>query len=85
MAAIDNATAGEKFKLRTVKYATKWEQIEVGDGEGHNIMVEEATGIVSNMEGKSFGSGWVLRHVGLIDWNAETGVAFGHGYEEVTG
>jgi hypothetical protein len=84
MAVIDNAVAGEKFKLRTIKYADKWEQIQVGDDEGHNIIVEEAKGIVSNMEGKAFGDGWVMRHFGLVDWNATTGVAFGHGYEEVT-
>ncbi len=82
MTAIGNAVAGEKFKLRSAKYAHVWKQIEVE--EGHIIVVEEAKGIVSNMEGKPFGDGWVLRHVGLIDVNTKTGVAFGHGYEEVT-
>ena len=40
--------------------------------------------MISNMEGRWFGDGWVLRHVGLLDINTQTGVTFGHGYEEVT-
>jgi hypothetical protein len=80
--AIDNVVAGERVKLRTAKYADVWKEIEVE--EGHIIVVEEAKGIVSNMEGRPFGDGWVLRHVGLFDINTKTGVAFAHGYEEVT-
>ena len=84
IATIGNAMAGETFKLRTAKHAIKWEQIEVGDEKGHFIFAVEAKGIVSNMDGKSFGDGCALRFVGLTDFNAETGVGSGHGYEETT-
>jgi hypothetical protein len=79
-----NGAAGETYNLRTTKYADKWEELGVGYEEGHVIVVEEAKGIITNMEGKSFGDGWALKHVGLLDINPKTGVAFGHGYEEVT-
>jgi len=79
---VSKPVAAERFKLRTAKYADVWKQIDVE--EGHIIVVEEAKGIVSNMEGKPFGEGWVLRHVGLFDINTKTGVAFAHGYEETT-
>ena len=80
--AIGNAVAGEKFKLRTVKYATKWEQIEIGDVEKHVINLNDAVGIVTNMEGKAFGDGWPMRHIGLGDGSPKGAVA--SGYEEVT-
>jgi hypothetical protein len=79
-----DALAGEKFKLRTSKASVKWEKVEVGSQEGHALVVEEGKGIITNMEGKWFGDGWVLRHFGLIDMNTKTGVVFGHGYEEIT-
>ena len=82
--AIGNAVAGEKFKLRTIKYVVKFEKIDVGDEKGHIIAVFEAKGIVSNMEGKSFGDGWVLRLVGFSDSNPKTGFSRAHGYEEMT-
>ena len=67
-----------------MKSSVKWEQIAVGDQEGHALVVEEAKGVSSNMEGKWFGEGWVQRHVGFIDMNTTTGMTSGHGYEEVT-
>ena len=81
---IGNSLAGEKYKLRTVKSSVKWEQIAVGDQEGHALVLEEAKGVSSNMEDKWFGEGWVQRHVGFIDMNTTTGMTSGHGYEEVT-
>jgi hypothetical protein len=84
MTAVGNAVAGEKFKLRTAKYTVKWEQLDVGDEEGHIIAAHEAKGIVSNMEGRSFGDGWALRYVALLDINPKTGVTSGNGYEEMT-
>jgi len=81
---VGNAVAGERLKLRTIKYTVKWEQLNVGDEEGHVIGVHEAKGIVSNMEGRSFGDGWALRYVALLDINPKTGVTSGNGYEEMT-
>jgi len=82
--AVGDALAGEKFKLRTVKHMTKWEQINVGDEEGHIIAVEEAKGIVSNNEGKWFGDGWPHHFASLLDINPKTGHVVGYGYEYVT-
>ncbi len=40
-----DALAGEKIKNRIVGYTVKWEQVEVGDQEGHVVAVMEAKGI----------------------------------------
>ena len=39
--ALDFAIAGEKLKIKShgVGYTTKMQQIEVGDGEGHIIII----------------------------------------------
>ncbi len=81
---VGNALAEEKIKLRTAKYWVKWEQIEVGDQEGHVIALLETKGITTNKEGKSFGDGWVHRMTLLIDTNQKTGLGSLQGYEEVT-
>jgi len=81
---VGDALAGEKFKLRTVKYSVKWEAIDVGDEEGHAVAIQEAKGIVSNREGKPFGEGWLHRYVATLDMNYKTEFGLGHWYEEVT-
>lgn len=78
----ENALAGEEFKTRTVDYAVKVKPIEVGDEEGHAMSVVENKGILSNMEGKAFGDGWVVRAVSLYDWNVKTIMGSGHSYME---
>ena len=81
---ISDAVAGEKFKIRTVKQSVKWEQIEVGDQEGHIIAMNEAKGISTNMEGKWFADGWVQHYAALYDLNPKAGVIVVHGYEQRT-
>jgi len=81
---LSNAMAGEKHKLRTVFYATKWEQLNVPGEEKHLIALSEAKGISMNMEGKTFGDGWVFLEVALYDIDIKTELGFGHGYGEVT-
>ena len=77
---VGNAVAGEKFKGRTVMYGTKWEQINVGDEDGHVVAVYESKGISTNLEGKQFFDGWPIRETGVMDINLKTGVGSGHGY-----
>jgi len=84
MAAIGNAVAGEKFKLRTVSYTTKWEQLDVPGEEKHIIALCEDKGVGVNMEGKTFGDGSVSVQVGLFDINVKTGLGSMHAYGEVT-
>jgi hypothetical protein len=81
---VGNAVAGEKFKGRTVWYTTKWEQIGVPGEEKHLMALQDAKGITSNTEGKTFGEGTAERMVGSveIDLKAETGSS--HGYQEST-
>jgi hypothetical protein len=81
---VGNAVAGEKFRGRTISYATKWEQVGVPGDEKHLMAVAESKGISSNKEGKAFGEGTVDRAVGVydIDLKAETGS--NHGYTEST-
>jgi len=48
LTGIGNAVAGAKFKGRLAFYMTKWQQIEVGDVEGHVIATFEKKGIDFN-------------------------------------
>ena len=84
MTTIGNAVAGEKFKLSTVYYAVKWEHINVPGEEGHLVAAQEAKGISRNMEGETFGDGWVDHQASVFDINLKTGLGSGHGYGEVT-
>ena len=84
VAIVADALAGEKFKLRTVKYMTKWEQVNVGDEEGHVIAVYEGKGIETNMQGKKFMDGWLIRETGLMDINGKAGTWSAQGYGEST-
>ena len=81
---VGNVVAGEKFKGRTVLYGTKWEQINVGDEDGHVVAVYESRGITTNLDGKRFLDGCILRETGLLDMNLKTGLASGHGYGDWT-
>jgi hypothetical protein len=76
---VGDVVAGEKFKCRIVWYVTKNEQINVGDETGHVVALREAKGIVSNIQGKTFGEGWVALNTALVDISPKTG-ATGSGY-----
>lgn len=84
MAAVGDAVAGEKFKLRTVMYAVKWEQVDLADEEGHFVGLLEGKGIQTVIEGKGLCDGCVVRYGALVDINTETGLGSGHGHGEVT-
>jgi hypothetical protein len=72
---VGEAMAGEKFKVRAVIITTKWQQIDVGDEEGHVVGVFECKGIQTNMEGKWFDDGWLDIEKGFADINVKTGAA----------
>jgi hypothetical protein len=81
---VGDAVAGEKFKGRTIDYATKWEQVGVPGNEKHLMAVAETKGISSNKEGKAYGEGTVERSVGVFDIDLKTETGFAHGYREIT-
>lgn len=81
---IGDALAGEKVKFRTGLYGTKWEQVAVGDEEGHVVAVYDAKGLITNLEGKKFLDGWLLRESGLMDINGKAGAWSGQGYADFT-
>jgi hypothetical protein len=66
-----------------VWHNTKWEQITVGDEKDHVVGVGEYKGIISNIEGKSFGDGWLTLMANLVDISPKTGVT-GNGYITLT-
>ena len=74
----------KKIKIRRVYFAIKREQIDVSDVDGHMIVLIEARGISTNMEGEAFNDGWSVREVAVIDINSKLGNGFGHGYLEET-
>jgi hypothetical protein len=80
MTAIDNTVAAERIAGRNVKHNVKWEQIEVGDEEGHVIAVYESKGISSRTDGKTS----LLWECGILDINLKTGVGSGNGYGTTT-
>jgi len=84
LALAGDAVAGEKMKGRCNWWTVKWEQIEVGDQEGHVFAIWEGKGIGANKEGKSFHDGWIEWSSSLNDQNLKTGVGTAHGYEIVT-
>jgi hypothetical protein len=81
---VGNAVAGEKFKGRTVWYATKWEKMDVPGEEKHLVLLQESKGISSNTEGKAFGEGVVWREVVVVDVDLKAETGFGHAYDEGT-
>jgi hypothetical protein len=78
-----DALAGEKVRGRNVYYTTKWQQIAVGDEEGHILAVSEAKSITTILRGKTIPDGLVGRSVGLWDMG-KTGVRSYRVYEEFT-
>jgi hypothetical protein len=85
VALVGNVMAGEKFKGRTVKHLLKWEQTNVGDEEGHVIVLFEAKGISTDLQGRSYTDGWVEHEEGLFDMNTKTGAGSCQGYSEFAG
>ena len=82
---VGDALAGEKVKCRVVGYTVKWEQVEVGDQEGHVVAVAEAKGINSTILGKTMPDGMLYRLPCLLDINLKTGVgSLVVGYSEFT-
>ena len=84
VALISDALAGEKVKARNVSHSVKWEQINVGDEDGHVVAVTEAKGITTNSEGKWLFNGWAYHDTSLYDINLKTGLGSGQGYGDQT-
>jgi hypothetical protein len=80
---VGNALAGEKFKCRTVWVSTKVERINVDDEKGHAFVLGEMKGIISNMEGKTFGEGWLGWSGYIADISPKIGMT-GNGYMTLT-
>ena len=77
IAMIDCAAAGEKMKWHGAGFTVKWEQMEVGDEEGHVIAIYEEKQIYFN---ENTGEKTSSTTIGLLDINIKTGQGSGHGY-----
>jgi hypothetical protein len=84
IALVGDVVAGEKFKGRSDLNMLKWEQIKVGDEEGHVVAFYEKKGISTNLEGKQLFDGCLVRETGLLDLNLKTGVGSAQGYGDGT-
>ena len=73
----DFAMAGEKIKAHGASTTVKWEQIEVGDVEGHVIAITESKAVYFD---ESTGEITPQISVGLMDFNLNSGMGSGHGY-----
>jgi len=81
---VADALAGEKVKGRIVGYTVKWENVQVGDEEGHVIAVLEDKGIDSGLMGGTLSDGILYRGVTLIDGNLKTWLGSMVAYAEYT-
>ena len=77
IAKIESAVAGQKQKWHGTGINVKWEQIEVGDEEGHVIGISESKQIFIN---EATGEKQTSISIGLMDINPKMGQASGHGY-----
>ena len=84
VALVSDALAGEKVKGRIVGYTVKWEQVGVGDQEGHVIAVLEDKGIDSGLMGGTLPAERLYRGVTLLDANLKTWVGSMVAYAEYT-
>ena len=76
-AMVDCSVAGDKMKWHGGSINVKWEQIEVGDEEGHVIGLSQNRTIFFN---ETTGEKSASVSIGLMDINPKTGKIFGHGY-----
>jgi hypothetical protein len=81
---VGDALAGEKIKFRDTNYSVKAEFVPVGDEEGHIVVVFEGKGICTNLQGKKFLDGWLIRNVGLNDAKPNSETWSFQGYAELT-
>ncbi len=77
---VEYAAAGEKVKTRNSIYRVNWQQIEVGDQEGHVYAIYESKGILTVKEGDPSLDGLPTREVGFLDINLKSGAGYGHGF-----
>ena len=81
IATIDCAVAGEKMKWHGASFTTNWQQIEVGDEEGHVVVVYEAKQIYFD---ELTGERWAGPEANMLDINLKTGQGFVQGYGSIT-
>ena len=77
IAMIDCAVAGEKIKLHGTGVTTKWQQMEVGDEEGHVIAINESKQVYFN---ENTGEKFVSVTHSTFDINLKTGQGNLKGY-----
>ena len=77
IATIDCALAGQKMKWHGTGVTTKWEQIEVGDEEGHVVAISEAKQVFIN---ETTGEKSVSNSINNLDINPKTGQGTVRGY-----
>lgn len=77
IAMIDCAMAGEKIKLHGVSFVTDSKQVEVGDEEGHVLLILEQKSLTIN---EKTGEKVVATSKSLMDVNLKTGQGTLKGY-----
>jgi len=81
---VGNAVAGMYVKVRNITHSIKWQQVDVGDEDGHVVAVQENKGATMNLEGKWFNDGWSFRDTGLSDINMKTFLGSSKSYGDHT-
>jgi len=74
---LDCAVAGEKVKSHGASFNVKWQQLEVGDEEGHVIAIYEQKQIYFD---EITGEKTPSTTTGFLDLNTKTGKGTGNGY-----
>ncbi len=81
---VENALAGEKFKLRAIWYNIKFEPVNVPGEEGRILFPLEQKGILTVFQGSKLLDGMASFCVAVGDLNTKTGPGSGHGVIECT-
>jgi len=77
IAMLDCAVAGEKFKAHGTSIGVEWEQMEIGDEEGHVVGISKSKQIYID---ENTGEKSTSVSIGLLDINPKKGQVSGHGY-----
>jgi hypothetical protein len=81
---VGDVVAGEYVKGHLIKHHTKWQQINVGDEDGHVLVVHESKGVNTIIEGPNWFNDCLYRDTTLADINLKTFLGSSKTYAEIT-
>jgi hypothetical protein len=81
---VGNGVAAERFKWCVVWYVAKSESVNVPGEEGRRMLVQEAKGILTVLQGSKLMDRMAGVNITITDMNTKTGTGFTHGEIQFT-